>query len=65
MCIRDRIGNVAFATLMMSTIGYFYHAFLPGKADFDAWDGGLAAEAEADDVPLPLEAEVNNLPIRE
>ena len=36
-----------------------------GKADFDAWDGGLAAEAEADDVPLPLEAEVTNLPIRE
>ena len=25
----------------------------------------LAAEAEADDVPLPLEAEVTNLPIRE
>ena len=25
----------------------------------------IAAEAEADDVPLPLEAEVTNLPIRE
>ena len=25
------IGNVAFATMMMSTIGYFYPAFLPGN----------------------------------
>ena len=24
------LGNVAFATMMMSTIGYFYPAFLPG-----------------------------------
>ena len=45
--------------------GIVLNNILPGKADFDAWDGGLAAEAEADDVPLPLEAEVTNLPIRE
>lgn len=25
------LGNVAFATMMMSTIGYFYPAFLPGN----------------------------------
>ena len=46
-------------------VGIVLNIILPGKADFDAWDGGLAAEAEADDVPLPLEAEVTNLPIRE
>lgn len=48
-----------------SVVGIVLNIILPGKADFDAWDGGLAAEAEADDVPLPLEAEVTNLPIRE
>ena len=46
-------------------VGIVLNIILPGKADFDAWDGGLATEAEADDVPLPLEAEVTNLPIRE
>ena len=50
---------------MGSVVGIVLNIILPGKADFDAWDGGLAAEAEADDVPLPLEAEVTNLPIRE
>ena len=48
-----------------SVVGIVLNIILPSKADFDAWDGGLAAEAEADDVPLPLEAEVTNLPIRE
>ena len=48
-----------------SVVGIVLSIILPGKADFDAWDGGLAAEAEADDVPLTLEAEVTNLPIRE
>ena len=27
------LGNVAFATMMMSTIGYFYPAFLPGNTN--------------------------------
>ena len=51
--------------IVASVVGIVLNIILPGKADFDAWDGGLAAEAEADDVPLPLEAEVTNLPIRE
>ena len=30
-----------------SVVGIVLNIILPGKADFDAWDGGLAAEAEA------------------
>ena len=44
-----------------SVVGILLNIILPGKEE--GWDGGLAAEAEADDVPLPLEAEVTNLPI--
>ena len=44
-----------------SVVGILLNIILPGKEE--GWDGGLAAEAEADDVPLPLEAEVTSLPI--
>lgn len=44
-----------------SIVGIVLNIVLPGKEE--AWDGGLAAEAEVDDVPLPLEAEVTSLPI--
>ena len=66
--ITFEVGGVTVALSGLavgSVVGIVLNIILPGKADFDAWDGGLAAEAEADDVPLPLEAEVTNLPIRE
>ena len=66
--ITFEVGGVTVALSGLavgSVVGIVLNNILPGKADFDAWDGGLAAEAEADDVPLPLEAEVTNLPIRE
>ena len=64
--ITFEVGGVTVALSGLavgSVVGIVLNIVLPGKEE--AWDGGLAAEAEADDVPLPLEAEVTNLPIGE
>ena len=45
-----------------SVVGILLNIVLPNKEPY--WDGGLAAAAEADDIPMPLEAELENLPIK-
>ena len=45
-----------------SIVGILLNIVLPNKEPY--WDGGLAAAAEADDIPMPLEAELENLPIK-
>ena len=64
--ITFEVGGVTVALSGLavgSVVGILLNIILPGKEE--GWDGGLAAEAEADDVPLPLplEAEVTSLPI--
>ena len=44
-----------------SLVGILLNMALPNEEPY--WDGGLAAQAEADDIGLPLEAEVTNLPL--
>ncbi|WP_276926961.1 uracil-xanthine permease family protein [Parvibacter caecicola] len=44
-----------------SLVGILLNMALPNEEPY--WDGGLAARAEADDIGLPLEAEVTNLPL--
>ena len=64
--ITFEVGGVTVALSGLavgSIVGIALNIILPGKEE--AWDGGLAAEAEAGDAPLPLEAEVTNLPIAE
>ncbi|WP_305296800.1 uracil-xanthine permease family protein [Parvibacter caecicola] len=46
---------------MGSLVGILLNMALPNEEPY--WDGGLAAQAEADDIGLPLEAEVTNLPL--
>ena len=42
-----------------SIVGILLNIVLPNKEPY--WDGGLAAQAEADDIPMPLEAELETL----
>lgn len=44
-----------------SLVGILLNMVLPNEEPY--WDGGLAAQAEADDIGLPLEAEVTSLPL--